>query len=135
MLLLRWDPIYSVGIKEIDNQHMKLIDYINELNTAMGQGKGRDQIGKTIEKLLNYTVTHFQVEEKYFKQYGYPETAQHKTAHDLFVDKIKEFKDQFENGRITLTIQVMNFLKEWLKNHILVEDKKYSPFLVSKGLK
>jgi len=132
---MKWDPIYSVGIKEIDDQHRKLIEYINELNTAMGQGKGKEVIKKTLEKLSAYTVSHFKVEEKYFTIHGYPETAQHKTSHDNFVSKINDFKDQFENGKVTLTIQVMNFLRDWLKNHILGEDKKYSIYFEEKGIK
>lgn len=135
MSLIRWNDNLSVNIKVIDQQHKKLVDSINELNDAMKLGKGKEVMGKIINNLISYTATHFRTEEKYFAQFGYPDLANHKKEHDAFVQKVSEFKDKFEKGRIMMTIEVMNFLSDWLKNHILVTDKLYVEFFNAKGLR
>ncbi|MEW6536203.1 MAG: bacteriohemerythrin [Candidatus Auribacterota bacterium] len=134
MALITWSDELSVKIKEIDNQHKKLIDLINSLNDAMKVGKGKEVMDKILKELTSYTVTHFSNEEKYFDKYGYPDTKAHKETHTAFVNKMTEFKDKFEQGKLSLSIEVMNFLSDWLKKHIMGTDQKYSSFFNGKGL-
>ncbi len=135
MALIQWDDSFSVKVNEIDLQHKKLISMINELNDAMKDGKGKDVLGKTVSGLINYTSTHFNTEEKYFDQFGYPETINHKNEHSAFVQKVSQFKDGFQKGKLGLSIEVMNFLSDWLKNHIKGSDMKYSQFFNENGLR
>lgn len=135
MALITWNDSLSVNVAEIDQQHKKLINMINELNDAMRAGKGKDVLGKIVTNLISYTETHFKTEEKYFAQFNYPDTDNHKREHAAFVQKVTGFKNGFEEKRLTLTIEVMNFLSDWLKNHIMGTDKKYSHFFNEKGLK
>ncbi len=135
MALMNWNDSLSVNVAEIDQQHKRLIAMINELDDAMKIGKGKDSLGKIVNSLIAYTGTHFKTEEKYFTQFGYPDTDSHKKEHAAFVQKVVEFKDGFEKKKLTLTIDVMSFLSGWLKNHIMGTDKKYTPFFNEKGLK
>ena len=135
MALIEWNDSLSVKIAEIDQQHQKLISMINELNDAMSHGKGKDVMARILGNLINYTSTHFRTEEKYFDQFDYPDKANHKREHTTFVNKVTDFKDGFEKGSIGLTIQVMNFLSDWLQNHIRGTDQKYSAFFNKHGLK
>lgn len=135
MDLIKWDDSFSVNVAKIDQQHQKLILMINELHDAMKQGKGKEVLGKIVNGLISYTATHFKTEEDYFNQFGYPETDSHKKEHIAFVQKVSEFKDGFEKGKLSLSIEVMNFLSDWLQNHIKGTDKKYSQFFNGKGLK
>ncbi len=135
MAFINWNDSLSVNVVVIDLQHKKLIAMINDLAEAMKQGKGKDIVGKIIYRLFNYTATHFSNEEKYFDQFNYPETATHKKAHDGFVKKITDFKQGFDEDRILLSLEIMNFLKDWLVKHIQGTDKKYSSFFNEKGLK
>ncbi len=135
MPLIRWNEEFSVNIMEIDKQHQKLIEMINNLHDAMKQGKAKDILGKILDEMVGYAGTHFKTEEKYFDQFKYPETEEHKKEHINFVKEVTEFKKKFEAGQQTLSIQVMNFLSNWLKKHIKDVDKRYGPFLNSKGIK
>jgi hemerythrin len=135
MALIAWNDSLSVKVAEIDQQHRKLITMINELNDAMKIGKGKDALGKILDNLSNYTATHFGTEEKYFAKFGYPDTANHKREHALFVQKVSAFKDGLKSGKLTLSIEVINFLSDWLKTHIMGTDQKYSQFFNAKGLK
>lgn len=135
MALIQWDSSLSVNVGEIDVQHQKLISMINELNDAMKQGKSKDVMVKIIMGLLAYTKTHFGVEERYFDKFAYPDTQNHKAEHAKFVAKVAEFKNDYESGKLGLSIQIMNFLSDWLRSHIKGTDKKYSAFFNEHGLK
>ena len=135
MALIEWNNNLSVGVDGIDTQHKKLVQMINELNDAMKQGKGKDIIGKIINELINYTQGHFALEEKYFIQTNYPASDAHKIEHKDFVKKVADFRDGFNSGKLGVSIEVMNFLSSWLKNHIQGTDKKYSSHFISNGIK
>jgi hemerythrin len=135
MALIQWNAALSVNIAEIDAQHRRLVDMLNELNDAMVQGRGKDVIGKIVTGLANYTATHFATEEKYFDRHGYPASVAHKQEHRDFTAKVAEFKKGFDEGRLGLSVSVMNFLGDWLRNHIKGSDKDYGPFLNGKGVK
>ena len=130
-----WVDAYSVGVAEIDQQHRKLITLINQLDTAMAKGQGKEILGKILKELIHYCAGHFATEEKLFDQYGYPDAAEHKVKHQKMTEKVLDLQKQFQQGKITITFDVMDFLQKWLDKHILGTDKKYGPFLNSKGVK
>lgn len=134
MALFNWDDKYSVGVRELDNQHKTLVQILNELFEAMQEKRSNDVLGKIISKLIDYTKTHFASEERYMQQYNYPELEAQKREHAAFTQKVLAFKQDFEAGRVALSISITSFLKDWLVNHISGSDKKYGPFLNSKGV-
>lgn len=134
MGFINWDNSYSVGVRLIDNQHKRLIDIINELNDAMGAGKGKDSLGKVLHELIQYVNTHFKTEEEHMVKYLYPDYETHRYEHEKLTDQVKRFYDDFNSGKAVLTVQIMNFLRNWLLDHILVRDKKFGKFLNEKGV-
>lgn len=134
MSFIEWKNEYSVGVFEIDNQHKKLMNSINKLFDAMKQGKANSVLGQIITELVFYSQTHFQTEEKYFDLFNYENTAEHKSIHKGFIAEMAEFKAGFDSGKITLSLEVFNFLKMWLDEHILGEDKKYEDCFKKNGL-
>lgn len=134
MALITWTENFSVSVQSIDDQHKKLIGLVNDLYDAMRAGKARDVLGKVLAELIDYTVYHFGTEEKLFQKYAYPDYKAHKKEHDDLTKTAVDLKEKFNNGNMMITIEVMNFLKDWLNNHILGTDKKYGPFLSSKGV-
>lgn len=134
MALIEWSNDLSVNVAEIDKQHQKLVMMLNDLHDAMKQGKGHEIIGKIITELINYSVVHFATEEKYFVQFNYPDTDSHKKEHADFVQQVSIFNDGFKKGKLMLTIDVVKFLREWLRKHIMGTDKKYTQFFNDNGL-
>jgi hemerythrin-like metal-binding protein len=135
MALMNWDDKFVLGINSIDAQHKVLVGMINDLHDAMREGKAKSILGEIIEGLSNYTKTHFLNEETLFDTYNYPETIAHRKEHSAFISQISDFQQGFSEGKLSVSIQVMNFLKDWLKSHIMDTDKQYVPFLISKGVK
>jgi hemerythrin-like metal-binding protein len=105
---------------------------VNQLHKAMKLKKGNQVMAEILKELAEYTVYHFGHEEELFQKYGYAETAQHIKIHKDLVEKVVEFQKQFEEGQASVTIDLMEFLSDWLKNHIMVTDRAYAPFLKEK---
>ncbi|MBA3015372.1 MAG: bacteriohemerythrin [Proteobacteria bacterium] len=135
MPIMSWTDTYSVGIAEIDQQHKKLIELINALHDAMAKGQAKTVLGKILSDLITYCASHFALEEKLFDTHGYPDSTDHKDKHHKMTSKVLALQQQFEQGKVTITLDVMDFLQQWLDKHILGTDKKYAPFLNSKGVK
>lgn len=135
MPLITWTDSFSVKVAEIDKEHKKLVEMINKLYDAMKVGKSKDVMGEILNNLISYTATHFKTEEKYFDLYNYPEKETHKAEHKEFVKTVTKFKNDFDSGNATISIEVMNFLKDWLTKHINGTDKKYTKCFNDHGLK
>lgn len=134
MPIMSWTDTYNTGIAEIDQQHKKLVDLLNSLHDAMTKGQAKAVLGKILGELVNYCAGHFATEEKLFDKHDYPDAADHKEKHKKMVSKVLALQAQFEEGKAMMTIEVMEFLQQWLDKHILGTDKKYGPFLNSKGV-
>ena len=123
--LITWSEKYSVGFEEFDNQHKKLAGMINELYASFMQGEA-DEIAETIIKeMIEYTDYHFKTEEKYFEKYKYSDTRLHIEEHQGFVEQVTSFYKDYKKGSVTISYDIMNFLRDWLLNHIQGSDKKY----------
>ena len=129
MPLFTWNDSYSVSVQQFDDQHKVLFNLINELHDAMSQGKGRDRIGQTLNTLISYTRGHFSAEEAALRKASYPDYDQHKKEHDAFTAKVLGFETTYRAGTSNLSVQLMNFLRDWLSDHILRNDKQYAPYL------
>ncbi|RJQ57474.1 MAG: hemerythrin [Stygiobacter sp.] len=134
MALIQWNSTLSVNITQIDNQHMKLVELVNTLHDRMKEGKGKAALSGILNELTNYTVYHFKTEEDLFRKYNYPQTDAHLKEHDALVQQVVKLKADFDNCKSVLTLDVMNFLKDWLTVHIMGNDKAYTPFLKSQGI-
>jgi len=130
---MTWVDAYSVGIRTIDEQHKKLIALINKLDDAMAKGHGKEAVGDILNELITYCGTHFGNEERLFDKHGYPDAESHKEKHKKMTAKVLDVQRQYKAGKMNITFEVMDFLQNWLDKHILGTDKKYAPFLQSKG--
>ena len=134
MDLITWDASFSVNVEMIDKQHQMLVQMINDLNNAMLNGNEKETIGKLINKLITYAAMHFAREEHYFDTLGYSEADIHKSQHDDFEKKVSAFESDFKAGRQSLSQEIIQFLSNWLVEHIKGSDKKYGPFLTARGV-
>ncbi|HEY5672954.1 MAG TPA: bacteriohemerythrin [Malonomonas sp.] len=135
MSIIIWKKEYSVGVADIDNDHKKLISMINQLHLAMGNDRGQALIKTIISDMLDYTKMHFAKEEAYMRQAEYLGLLQHFREHDNFVRKTQDLKQRSESGEFVLSLEVVQFLSDWLKNHILETDMKYVPTFKQKGIR
>jgi len=135
MSLITWKEEYSVGVAEFDNQHKKLIDLMNQLHDAMKSGMSKQALAPILSELIDYTKTHFGNEERMFSLHKYSDLNTHKREHEKLTQQVVEFQKDFQEGKTSISIDVMNFLRNWLVGHIAGVDKKYTQFFNSKGIK
>lgn len=129
MAYIVWDDKFTINFKLIDDQHKTLVELINELHDAMSINKSKQVIATVLQKLVDYTVSHFSTEEKYMIKYNYRWYLAHKAEHRAFVEKVTSFQQKYNEGKTGLSTEIMSFLKDWLVNHILSTDKKLGTFL------
>ena len=125
MELIQWSEKYSVSNFLIDSQHKRLVSMINQLHESMRDGKGKETLQKILDDLVKYTKEHFLTEETMMKKANYPGYATHKAEHDKLTEKAVDLQKSYAEGKSPLTMDVLNFLKNWLTNHIEGTDKKY----------
>lgn len=133
-MLMTWDPTMSVGVHVLDEDHRKLIAMINELHAAMLDGHGNEVVGSILRRLANYTVEHFQREEKYFELTKYPGAEGHKRQHEKLKATVMAEIQKFQVGTTGLGMETLTFLRDWLKHHIQETDKAYSAHLNAHGV-
>jgi len=133
-MTLNWDYTYSVGVKEIDEQHQKFFAIINDLYAHFQEMKPREELVPILDRLVDYAEYHFATEEKYFDQFHYEQADEHKAAHQGFTVKMEGFRAKYDKGEEDLTIQLLDFLEDWLVHHINNVDKKFTECFHEHGL-
>jgi hemerythrin len=134
MALLVWDEDLSVKVRQVDEQHKRLIGLINELDASMTAGDASEALGKIIDDLMIYARVHFREEEALMARFAFPGFVMHKKEHDEFVGQISKLSKSFLDGVPILPVAVIAFLKGWLYFHIQGTDKSYSSFLNAEGI-
>ncbi len=133
--MFEWDEKYSVGVLSIDNQHKEILSIMGRLLDAMKKGQANEIAADIIHELEKYAAIHFQKEEFFFHRFNYIGLSDHVIEHQKFKDKICILKSDLHSGKITLSFELLNFLKDWIDHHILVIDKAYSECFRLNGLK
>jgi hemerythrin len=130
-----WSDTMSVGISEIDDQHKMLVDILNRLFVAAAQCESHKITIEILDTLVDYTKTHFGLEEKLLQDAGYnqEEFAAHQREHQAFIEKISIAANKHLVEGKSVSFEIISFLKRWLQDHILVTDKKYGSFLQNAG--
>jgi len=132
--MFQWKPEYSVHIASIDGQHQNLFRLGGELYASMSAGQGKASLSKILARLVQYTAVHFAHEERLMLLHGYPDFAAHQAEHQALTKRVLELQSEFEAGRVTISVQLLNFLKDWLRQHIAGSDQKYVPYLTGKAV-
>jgi hemerythrin len=131
MPLFEWGSQYSVGIEQMDKQHLRLVELINDVYDHRNHHE-REHLSKIILSLLQYIEIHFAAEEKLMKNFDYPELEVHRQEHQLLIKKVHGFKDVILNEESNLSVngnKLGLFLCSWLSDHVLSKDKKYATFI------
>lgn len=129
MQLLDWTDELSVEDDELDDQHKKLVDLINELHQGMRAGKGSAVLGEVLQRLADYTAEHFAREEHICAQCTFPDLAAHRAAHAQLLTEVQNLRQRFDSGELLLSVETLDFLKHWVADLIVQSDKRYSPYV------
>ncbi len=134
MDIINWKNEFSVGVKEMDDQHKKLLGMINRLIEEQHTLTDPKTIANLLMEMTDYAQVHFRAEEYLMAEYGYDKKKQQELQHQAFIDKTVSFYSASDMGPNILSVALLNYLSTWLVNHILKEDMKYKEFFKSKSI-
>ena len=133
MLMIEWSDELSIGIDSVDEQHQKMVNMINALKNAATETKDSTVTAQIFDGLTIYIEKHFAYEEALFEKYGFTDHVRHIQEHAVLSTKVEALRKEFEANEGMVTDALMNFLNEWLHEHILVSDLHYAKELIPKG--
>ncbi len=122
---MSWKVEYSLGIAEMDAEHVKMIEMMDRLESADGRPDALRTVGKVVNELVDYVGTHFKHEEDLMEKAGYPNLESHREQHKIFEQKVIDMRSRASLDART----VRKFLQQWLGEHILKVDRDYVPYV------
>ncbi len=133
--MIEWNDKYSVNISLIDEQHKKLFEIINKAIIATKHSKVTKDVLGILDEMTEYALKHFEIEERYMKEFNFPEYLTHRKEHIDFTNNTIDYKNKVVGGDFQIINEILEYLKQWLVNHIQVTDKKYIGCFKKNGLK
>ena len=122
--LLVWEDRFNTGVSDIDKDHENLLIIINMCINILNGNNHYEEVKETIfKRLLNSSENHFKKEEEILEASDYPHLHKHKMVHQLFIQRIKHFKNEFQNSALKIN-SLLDFLLDWQKFHIMIMDKE-----------
>ncbi len=135
MSLIAWDDKFSVGVREFDEAHKRLMALLNQLWDANEQRQGSEVLGRILDELIRYTATHFAEEEALFRKWNYPVIDRHRDIHEKLKATAVGLQKKFAMEKAdVISDEVFDFLRDWLTKHILGEDMLYKGYFNSLGI-
>ena len=130
MAWVAWNETYRVGDARLDCDHRILIDLLDQLYDAMETGQSRDVVGSVVSVLAEYAGHHFAREEAILAAAGFPDLGRHREEHRALYRRVAEVRDRYRQAeRGVLGQDVVDLLRNWLTEHILVSDNSYKPWV------
>jgi len=120
-----WGDKHLVGIRVIDEQHHHFVDLLNKAYKAFYASTDQYRLMDLISQIFNYATEHFATEEKYFDQFHYKYAEEHKKEHEKLLAEILIFKERLGVEGAQIIIDLVDFLENWLNDHLMKHDKKY----------
>lgn len=130
---LLWREDWYLGIDEIDQQHLRLVELLNQiadfLETEGSESGDETASMQLIMQLQEETRQHFRDEEAFMRHHDYPEHASHHREHALLQAELRDFIREVEEGKRELDVDTLISLKHWLINHVIESDLAIARYL------
>lgn len=134
MSVLEWNDSYLIGIKQFDEHHKHLVSLLNMTFDGITTNAPKDELEAVLNELVDYSAYHFAAEEHWMREQKYPGLDEQVREHEAFRIKMTEIVQDFHSGKKDIDLVVLNFLTDWLTEHILEKDAAYGTYVASKGL-
>lgn len=137
-----WSERYSVKVKKLDKQHIRMAELVNTINDNINSQEDRDRVIESFTELIKYTRDHFSAEETLMKKHGYPSYEKHKKEHENLTNLLRDIERKFQRESKSFSNFDYDLAKDWLvihtdwfTVHLSHSDKDLGSFLHKKGIK
>ena len=135
-----WRDTFSIGFRQIDDDHRRLLELINIIEAAFTGEQALSKLLNAIDDLAAYTRRHFAFEERLMIEASYANYEAHKLAHLELIEQLKQAAEPILNMRggesaTTLAVSeeardaLVGLLRHWLVDHIIKEDMQLKAVL------
>ena len=132
---MRWSEKFSVGVRELHQQHQQFIKLLNRLISAQGTiSTHSETVSDILTEMTRYAEVHFIAEERLMEAYGFPGLEEQKLQHRKFRKKTVDFCTATTIGVDEIPEALLFYLGDWLVHHILEDDMAYRSFFKDKGV-
>ena len=131
---ISWSDDYSVGVAELDKQHKRIIDVINELNMNLDLSSRSEKLHNILGRIIIYGQNHLDYEESLLIENSYPDLENHIKKHQDYRKTVSDFAVEILEYKEDLPVKLLEYLNQWWVSHIQVEDMKYKSFFEEKGV-
>lgn len=122
---ISWSDDFLIGIAELDFEHQRLIEDINELHHELLAQVDIARVGDTLSRILSRMQAHFALEEHVMLSHKYPHYSAHKAEHERLLDDYTDFMTRVDKDRwLSECENIERVLRSWIVDHILTSDKK-----------
>jgi hemerythrin len=128
MPFMEWDDTFELGIQEFDEHHKYLVGLLNTIFDGFTCEADYEELEAVLDELVAYATYHFAAEEHWMQVHAYPGLPQHSSEHERFRTKIAEFQREFRTKKADLSLDALQFLNNWLSDHIIKTDGEYGRF-------
>ena len=129
MPIIQWNDSYAVGHGVLDKQHRRVFEIMNELYDAVQNGNCIEHARKLADEIIVHAAEHFELEEKLMEAANYPGLAEHAEEHRKVRDRAIEYRDQMLDGTHATAVRMLNFIKDWILDHLVAWDREYVPYI------
>ncbi|MDH3393727.1 MAG: bacteriohemerythrin [Desulfobulbaceae bacterium] len=130
--IFEWKPEYSIGVASVDNQHQEIFHIFNKLANAVANGNSPKAAAAAMHEMSKYLDKHFTFEEPLLQKH--PDFDRHHLEHLKFIENTLDFQIRFADKDTNVHTDMLAFLFDWLKKHILEMDKEYFDYLKENNL-
>lgn len=125
MHVIEWTSDFALGIDEIDEQHRTLVGMINALDARTHGDSEPETMRRLLAQLSDYARDHFGLEERLMGGGGCsPDlVGRHFAEHAYFRSVLRDLTTDFEKGRRSVTVPLIEYLVHWFLHHIVVVDR------------
>ena len=129
-----WSDAFRVGVEKLDEEHRRLFALVNDLSDTIGRTGRIEGHEKQKKELLDFTRLHFQSEESLMETHGYPRLETQRNDHHALLERLERFAGAEERRLRPRAQTAVDYLKDWLIRHTLIEDLKYREFFEERGI-
>lgn len=133
MAVIKWQPAYACGVTAIDYEHRELVRMVNGIYEAIRADITEGVLPAIVEELIDYTVEHFAHEEELMREAGYPDLAAHEKLHRQLESTVQLTRQRLASGEQGMGMEIFNFLRHWLLDHIVETDLPAGHFIRNSG--
>ena len=128
------DENWISGYRSVDNEHRLQLNLLGAIRQAIAEGRPKGEVEEIVERFVDFTKEHFASEAALMRLFQYPDAERHSDEHDRTLEQIEDLSAAHRSGRVALTLDRVDMLTDWIREHILTTDDALGRYLVRLGV-